>query len=174
MPMDIDSIDRKIIDQLRIDGRRSFAIIGRNVGLSEPSVRARFRRLSAAGIVQVVGMPDAPKLGALEVHVSISVVGVPVATVAKQLVRIPEVTFVASAVGAFDMILDIRCDDVVQLSNVLNEKVRRVKGVDRVEASTVLEIIKDSYLWAGFREDLGTTTDAVIKRPRTRPQMPKL
>ncbi|MFF9563803.1 transcriptional regulator, AsnC family [Leifsonia sp. 98AMF] len=172
--MDIDTIDRKIIDQLRVDGRRSFAVIGRNVGLSEPSVRARYRRLSKAGIVQVVGMPDAPKLGEIEVHIAIRIRGVAVAAVAKQLVTVPEIKFVASAVGAYDLIADLRCDDVIHLSSILNEKVRRVNGVQHVETMTVLEVMKDTYLWAGFREDSAPVDEAIIKRRTARPQLPKL
>lgn len=172
--MDIDTIDRKIIDQLRIDGRRSFAVIGRNVGLSEPSVRARYRRLSEAGIVQVVGMSDAPKLGEIEVHVAICVRGVAVATVAKQLAAMPEIKFVASAVGAYDLIADLRCADVIALSSILNEKVRRLNGVHHVDTTTVLEVLKDSYLWAGFREDPAPVDEAIIKRRTARTQLPKL
>ncbi|SEB07748.1 Lrp/AsnC family transcriptional regulator [Leifsonia sp. 21MFCrub1.1] len=172
--MDIDAIDRKIIDQLRIDGRRSFAVIGRNVGLSEPSVRARYRRLSKAGIVQVVGMSDAPKLGEIEVHVAIRVRGVAVAAVAKQLTAIPEIKFIASSVGAYDLVVDMRCDDVVHLSAMLNDRIRRVNGVHHVETMTVLEVTKDSYLWAGFREDPVPAGDAIIKRRTKPPQLPKL
>ncbi len=172
--MEIDTIDRKIIDQLRIDGRRSFAVIGRNVGLSEPSVRARYRRLSKAGIVQVVGMPDAPKLGEIEVHVAIRIRGVAVATVAKQLVAVPEIKFVASAVGSYDLIADLRCDDVIHLSSILNERVRRVNGVQHVETMTVLEVMKDTYLWAGFREDPAPVDQAIIKRRTQRTGLPKL
>jgi len=172
--MDIDTIDRKIIDQLRIDGRRSFAVIGRNVGLSEPSVRARYRRLSKAGIVQVVGMSDAPKLGEIEVHVAIRVRGVAVGTVAKQLATVPEIKYIASAVGAYDLILDLRCDDVIHLSGILNERVRRVNGVHDLETLTVLEVMKDSYLWAGFREDPAPADAAVIKRRTAARQLPKL
>ncbi len=172
--MDIDAIDRRIIDQLRIDGRRSFAVIGRNVGLSEPSVRARYRRLSRAGIVQVVGMADAPKIGEIEVHVAIRVRGVPVATVAKQLAAVPEIKYIASAVGAFDLILDLHCNDVVHLSGILNERVRRVNGVHDLQTMTVLEVMKDSYLWAGFREDPAPADATVIKRRKPPRQLPKL
>jgi Lrp/AsnC family transcriptional regulator for asnA, asnC and gidA len=172
--VDIDAIDRKIIDQLRIDGRRSFAVIGRNVGLSEPSVRARYRRLSKAGIVQVVGMPDAPKLGEIEVHVAIRVRGVSVASVAKQLAAVPEIKFIASSVGAFDLLLDMRCQDVVHLSAILNERIRRVHGVHHVETMTVLEVMKDTYLWAGFREDPAPDRTTVIKRITKPGQAPKL
>ena len=147
-----DSADRRIIDQLRIDGRRSFGEIGRYVGMSEASVRARYNRLRKLGIVQVVGMSDAPKLGEVEAHISIQVRGVPVESIARQLVAHPEVKFVGAALGAFDLVRDVRCDDNEHLSKFVHETVRRVRGIERLETVTVLEVLKDSYLWEGFRE----------------------
>lgn len=148
----IDDVDRMIIDQLRIDGRRSFGEIGRQVNLTEASVRSRYRRLAARGIVQVAGMTDAVKLGELEVHLAIRVRSVPVAAVARQLARFPEIKFVATCVGPYDLITDVRCRDVTHLSELLTDRVRRINGIERAEALTVLEVTKDTYLWAGFRE----------------------
>ncbi|MCV7227325.1 Lrp/AsnC family transcriptional regulator [Mycolicibacterium komossense] len=150
--MAADSFDRRIIDQLRIDGRRSFGEIGRYVGLSEAAVRSRYNRLRKLGIVQVVGMPDATRLGEVEAHVSIRVRGVTVASVARQLSAHPEVKFVGAALGAYDLVLDVRCADNEHLSTFVHETVRRIRGIERLETVMVLEILEDSYLWAGFRD----------------------
>jgi Lrp/AsnC family transcriptional regulator for asnA, asnC and gidA len=158
----IDDLDRKIIDQLRVDGRRSFGEIGRIIGLSEPSVRARFRRLNRAGVVQVVGMTDALKLGTIEVHLAVKVQHVPVALVARELSRMAEIRYVASCVGPYDLITDVRCRDVSHLAELLTERVRRVNGVEHAEALTVLEVLKDSYLWAGFREVPTAPKDRIL------------
>jgi Lrp/AsnC family transcriptional regulator, regulator for asnA, asnC and gidA len=151
-PLAADSIDRRIIDQLRIDGRRSFGEIGRYVGLSEASVRSRYNRLRKLGIVQVVGMSDAPRLGEVAAHISIKVRGVTVAGVARQLAGHPEVKFVGAALGAFDLMVDVRCDDNEHLSTFVHETVRRIRGIERLETATVLEVVEDTYLWAGFRD----------------------
>ncbi|MFH8619943.1 Lrp/AsnC family transcriptional regulator [Streptomyces sp. NPDC017979] len=150
--MVIDDLDRQIIDQLRVDGRRSFAEIGRTVGLSEASVRARYQRLQRKGVLQVVGMTDAVRMGEMEVHLAVRVHHIPVSLVARELSRMPEVRYVASCVGPYDLIVDVRCRDLEHLAELLTERVRRVNGVAHAEALTVLEVIKDSYLWAGFRE----------------------
>ncbi|MDH6695860.1 Lrp/AsnC family transcriptional regulator [Streptomyces griseoviridis] len=148
----IDDLDRQIIDQLRVDGRKSFGEIGRSIGLSEASVRARFQRLKRRGAIQVVGMTDAVRLGEMEVHLAVRVHHIPVALVARELSRMPEIRYVASCVGPYDLILDVRCRDLGHLSELLTERVRRVNGVAHAEALTVLDVVKDSYLWAGFRE----------------------
>jgi Lrp/AsnC family transcriptional regulator for asnA, asnC and gidA len=159
----VDSLDRAIIDQLRIDGRRGFGDIGRNVGLSEATVRQRYRRLQRLGVIQVIGMSDAVRVGELAVHLAIRVRGVPVAMVARQLARMPEIKYVGSCSGPYDLITDAQCSDLQHLSELLTDRVRRVQGIAHAEALTVLEVLKDSYLWAGFR-DAGTVGRPVIRR----------
>ena len=45
-PGTIDRLSKRIIEQLQEDGRRSYAEIGRAVGLSEAAVRQRVQRLT--------------------------------------------------------------------------------------------------------------------------------
>lgn len=151
-PQEIDDIDRRIIDQLRIDGRRSFGEVGRAIGLSEAAVRGRFHRLRRRGVLQVVGMADAQRVGELEVHLAIRVRSVPVANVARQLTAMPELRFVASAVGPYDVFCDVRCRDLAHLSELVTERIRRINGIEGCEVLTVLEVLKDDYLWTGFRD----------------------
>src|SRR6266487_2490334 len=62
-PIVLDAIARHIIDQLQQDGRRSYASIGKAVGLSEAAVRQRVQRLIDAGVMQVVAVTDPLMLG---------------------------------------------------------------------------------------------------------------
>ena len=47
----IDEIDRKILKQLQLDARTSYAELGRNVGLTTPAVIERVRKLEDAHII---------------------------------------------------------------------------------------------------------------------------
>jgi len=47
----LDATDRKIIEQLTVDGRVSFAELGRRVSLSSPAVAERVQRLERAGVI---------------------------------------------------------------------------------------------------------------------------
>ena len=161
--LDIDRFDRLIIDQLRIDGRQPFVDVARTVGLSEAVVRRRYARLHRLGVLQVVGMVDAPRIGELFAHVCLRVRGVPVATVADALAKLPQVKFVALSSGSYDLVIDVSAADVSELAELLNGKIHRIKGVYQVEVSTALETYKDSYLWAGFREPPATRS-AILPR----------
>ncbi|MCU4673948.1 Lrp/AsnC family transcriptional regulator [Microbacterium fluvii] len=154
-PLLADDIDRRIIDQLRVDGRRSFGEIARNVGLSEVSVRSRYNRLRDLGVVQVVAMPDPIRMQQVECHLLIRVRDVGVEVVANHLAKHPEVKFIAATLGEFDLVVDVRFETNEALSQFLHTELRRIRGIDRVETSVVLENLKDSYLWEGFRERVG-------------------
>ena len=48
----MDTIDRQLIEALRLNGRSSWAELGRIVGLSGPSVQERVRRLEERGLTR--------------------------------------------------------------------------------------------------------------------------
>ena len=59
----LDDVSKAIIEQLQQDGRRSYAAIGKVVGLSEAAVRQRVQRLIDSGVMQVVAVTDPMELG---------------------------------------------------------------------------------------------------------------
>ena len=50
----LDEVSKAIIEQLQADGRRSYAAIGKAVGLSEAAVRQRVQRLVDAGVTSIL------------------------------------------------------------------------------------------------------------------------
>src|SRR5215468_6483555 len=87
----IDDVSKRIIEQLQQDGRRSYAAIGKVVGLSEAAVRQRVQRLIDGGVMQVVAVTDPLELGfARQAMVGIRVHG-PLEPVADALAELDEV-----------------------------------------------------------------------------------
>nr|WP_179483962.1 Lrp/AsnC family transcriptional regulator [Allobranchiibius huperziae] len=159
----LDTIDRNIIDQLRTDGRMSFADVGKAVGVSESTVRTRFGRLNRQGIIQVVGMSNAVQVGEVEAHLGIHVKHLPVSLVAKELSRIPEVRLVALSLGDYEIMADVRCKDLRHLADLVTERVRRVTGVEGADTLVVLDVMKDTYLWAEFRNPPPGADERVLR-----------
>src|SRR5213595_1861771 len=60
---ELDEVSKSIIEQLQQDGRRSYAAIGKAVGLSEAAVRQRVQRLIDGGVMQIVAVTDPMTLG---------------------------------------------------------------------------------------------------------------
>ena len=59
----LDDSSKEIISQLQRDGRKSYAEIGKAVGLSEAAVRQRVSKLTDASIMQIVAVTDPAQLG---------------------------------------------------------------------------------------------------------------
>src|SRR4051795_6492735 len=59
----LDEVSKAIVSQLQQDGRRSYAAIGKVVGLSEAAVRQRVQRLVESGVMQVGAGTDPMELG---------------------------------------------------------------------------------------------------------------
>src|SRR3954453_12009849 len=90
----LDEVSKAIIEQLQQDGRRSYAAIGKVVGLSEAAVRQRVQRLTESGVMQVVAVTDPLQLGfARQAMVGIRAHG-ELESVAEALAELPEVDYV--------------------------------------------------------------------------------
>src|SRR3954467_9113347 len=86
-----DDVSKLIIEQLQQDGRRSYAAIGKAVGLSEAAVRQRVQRLTESGVMQIVAVTDPLQLGfARQAMIGIKVDG-QLDPVARELGKIDEI-----------------------------------------------------------------------------------
>ncbi|MEM4151114.1 MAG: AsnC family transcriptional regulator [Nitrososphaerota archaeon] len=52
MTFELDELDRQIIELMRRDARRSYQSIGRELGVSEGTVRKRVKRLIKSGVIK--------------------------------------------------------------------------------------------------------------------------
>lgn len=143
----IDEKSKAIIEQLQVDGRRSYAEIGKTVGLSEAAVRQRVQKLTEAGVMQIVAVTDPMKIG----FGRLAMVGISVSgdtrIVAEQLAELVEVSYLVLSAGSFDIIAEIVCEDDNGLIETLNEKIRAIDGVTSTETFVYLELTKQKYDW---------------------------
>jgi DNA-binding Lrp family transcriptional regulator len=59
----VDSIDRKLVHALQLDGRAPFSQIANVLDVSEQTAARRYRKLRSAGVIRVVGGVDGARLG---------------------------------------------------------------------------------------------------------------
>src|SRR4030081_1778346 len=85
--LSLDLLERQIIHALIVDGRAPFSRIAAAVGVSEQTVARRYRRMSAAAIVRVVGLPNSQRLGQSDWVVRLQCVPDAAAAVADALAR---------------------------------------------------------------------------------------
>src|SRR3982074_1086556 len=98
----LDDLSKAIIEKLQQDGRRSYAGIGKAVGLSEAAVRQRGQRMVDAGGMQIVPATDPMQLGfARQAMIGIRCTG-DTTRVADKLAAIESVDYVVLTAGSFD------------------------------------------------------------------------
>lgn len=143
----LDEISKAIIEQLQVDGRRSYAEIGKAVGLSEAAVRQRVQRLTESGVMQVVAVTDPMQLGFYrQAMVGIRVSG-DTTVVAERLARIPAVDYVVLTAGNFDILAEVVCENDADLIALLNREIRGIPGVQSTETFVYLKLEKQFYNW---------------------------
>lgn len=146
-PIALDEVSKAIIEQLQEDGRRSYAEIGKAVGLSEAAVRQRVQKLTEAGVMQVVAVTDPMQLGFYrQAMVGIRVTGDSRA-VAEQLAEIPAVDYVVLTAGSFDLLAEVVCENDDDLIELLNQRIRSIAGVQATETFVYLKLQKQLYNW---------------------------
>ena len=143
----LDDVSKSIIEQLQQDGRRSYAAIGKAVGLSEAAVRQRVQRLSEGGIMQIVAVTDPLQLGFdRQAMVGICVDG-DIAPVAEALSAIEEVIYVVMTAGSFDVLCEVVSADDKELLELVAGRIRAVPGVRTTETFMYLQLTKQTYSW---------------------------
>lgn len=143
----LDDASRQIIAQLQTDGRKPYAAIGKEVGLSEAAVRQRVQKLIESGVMQIVAVTDPLRLGLRrQAMVGIRATG-PLDPVAEALEAIDEVDYVVITAGGYDLIIEVVCESDEKLLDLLSRRIRTIPGVLSTETLVYLEIRKQTYSW---------------------------
>jgi Lrp/AsnC family transcriptional regulator for asnA, asnC and gidA len=142
----LDDISKEIIEQLQQDGRRSYAAIGKAVGLSEAAVRQRVQRLIDGGAMQIVAVTDPMTLGfRRQTMIGVRSSG-DLERVADQLAAMDEIDYVVIIAGSFDLLIEVVCEDDDQLLEILS-RVRSIPSVTATETFVYLKLRKQTYSW---------------------------
>ena len=142
----LDEISKRIIEQLQQDGRRSYAAIGKAVGLSEAAVRQRVQRLTDNGVMQIVAVTDPMMLGFhRQTMIGIKCEG-DLERVADHLAGMDEIDYVVITSGSFDLLVEVVCEDDDQLLEILS-RVRMAPTVTSTETFVYLKLRKQTYSW---------------------------
>jgi Lrp/AsnC family transcriptional regulator for asnA, asnC and gidA len=143
----LDEVSKSIIAELQQDGRRSYAAIGKVVGLSEAAVRQRVQRLVDSGVMQVVAVTDPMQLGfARQAMIGVRASG-ELGSIADAIAALEEVDYVVITAGTYDLLVEVVCESDEALLNVLSNKIRTIRNVVSTETYMYLQLRKQTYSW---------------------------
>jgi Lrp/AsnC family transcriptional regulator, regulator for asnA, asnC and gidA len=146
-PVQLDDVSKAIVEQLQADGRRSYAEIGKAVGLSEAAVRQRVQKLTDSGVMQVVAVTDPMQLGFYrQAMIGIRATG-DTTVLAASLSALASVDYVVLTAGSFDILVEVVCESDDDLIALLNSAIRGLPGVQSTETFVYLKLVKQQYNW---------------------------
>ena len=144
--MKLDRIDRQIIESLQTDGRRPFTALAREAGISEAAVRARVKKLTRAGVIDVVAVTNPLKLGYEVIcMLGLSVEPAQAKVAAEVLAGFDEVTYLIACTGRYDLLAEVTCRSGDHLLEFMNERLGEVPGLQASESFGYLSVLKESY-----------------------------
>jgi Lrp/AsnC family transcriptional regulator for asnA, asnC and gidA len=117
------------------------------VGLSEGAVRQRVQRLIDTGVMQIVAVTDPLVVGfTRQAMIGIKTQG-DVGPVADQLCEIPQIDYVVTTAGSFDLLVEVVCEGDAELLDVLMTQIRTIPEVTHTETFVYLKLNKQHYDW---------------------------
>ncbi len=149
--IELDSLDRRILQALQADGRLSYEQLSAQVGLSASAVLRRVRRLEQTGVIdRYVALVRAERIGlGLTAYLSVSMEKhsggdkrTPMEAFAAAVQTWPEVTECASMSGETDYLLRIVVTDMAHYSRFVMDTLLRHPSVRDCRTSFVLGHVK--------------------------------
>lgn len=141
----LDSFDRKILRELQVNNRLSMHAVGDKVGLSEPSVRRRVRKLRDEGyIIADVSLVDPGKLG-ITVIISVRFGKESQTTYdafKAEMTEMTQITQCYTVTGDEDFILIGHFPDMAAYDEWVNERILTNPAISRSTTNVVYRRIK--------------------------------
>ncbi|MDG1272418.1 MAG: Lrp/AsnC ligand binding domain-containing protein [Flavobacteriaceae bacterium] len=138
----IDGIDKILLNELMKDARISINLLSKQVGISGAAVHQRLKKLEKSGLIQGSQITINPKrLG----YTTLAFVGIYLdkamsnPSAVAQLKKINEVLECHYTTGDWSVLVKILCKDNEHLMNLLNNQIQKIEGISRTETFISLD-----------------------------------
>lgn len=145
----IDSLDRRIIEELQKDARKPFLDIARKCQVAGATIHQRVEKLREKGIITGSKIiVDHKKLGyGVEVLLGIHLVNAKVVSkVVKKLEKFPEVVQSLYTTGNYALFIKVVTEDIDHYHNFLTKKLQAIEEIRSTESFICLETPIDREL----------------------------
>ena len=141
---DLDSADRKILNQLQKDATLSAASVGEAIGLSQSSCSRRMQRLRDAGFIRrEVALLDRRKVGFdTQIFAQVRISAHERDGFSKAIRDYPEVLECHVMLGPVDFLLRIVVENVEQYEKFFFERLSKLPGIQEINSSITLSEVK--------------------------------
>jgi len=141
----LSDLDEALFAALALDGRTPYAELAAACGWSETTVRRRMDQLRDLGLLYYDLELDMPSFGFRSpAWLWLSVPPAHLADVGSALAKFPEVAYVTATTGPANLAACAVCRDEESLYEFLTLKVGALPGVERVETSPIIRMVKQA------------------------------
>lgn len=135
-----NEIDQRILEILRMDSRKSFVDIGKQLGLSESAIRRRIKNLIDNGTISrfTIEENSSKKTSAITL-LSVSST-TDTNSVTSKLQDIESVKIIYEITGQYDVAVIISADSINQINSSIDE-IRRIQGVSNTDTVIILRTL---------------------------------
>lgn len=144
----IDEKDKKILNELKENSRQTTKKISEKTEIPRVTVHERIQKMINKGVIKKFTIiPDYAKVGLpFKAFIFISlekIPGVSQRTVAYHVAKLPEVYEVHIVSGEYDLLIKVRGQHLDEISKLVIDKLRIIKGVGGTLTMTVFETMKE-------------------------------
>ncbi|MFD7082009.1 Lrp/AsnC family transcriptional regulator [Streptomyces sp. NPDC059918] len=139
-PVQLDELDRGLMEALMIDGRAAFSKIAEVLEVSDQTVVRRYRRLRTSGLLRVIGLPLGSRVGLFESWLRVQCAPDAALAVAGALARRPDISWVKLGSGGTEINCLTKARTRQDRDGLLLDKLPRTRRVTGVSAHTILRV----------------------------------
>lgn len=144
----MDEINQLIVQILQEDGRVPFTQIAKMLNVSETTIRSRYKNLVKEGIIRVVGVVEPYGLGfKAPALLNISVMPGAIDQVAKNIAKLPEVSYLIMTLGSYDLDVEVYCRDLPHLTELITKRIQTIQNIHSIETLLISKSYKLTYRW---------------------------
>jgi DNA-binding Lrp family transcriptional regulator len=139
---ELDDLDRRLIAELRTNGREPVASLAKTLGVTRATVNNRLARLVASGTVMgfTVRIREEAETDVIRAITLIEVEGRSTDDVIRKLRGFPQVQALHSTNGGWDLVADLRTSTLTDFDRLLG-RIRSTDGVVNSETSILLSSV---------------------------------
>ena len=143
----IDSVDEQIARLLSQDARQNSEALAKQLNLSSATVRRRLRKLIREDVLRIVGVIDPIKFGfPVAVVMTLDVAHGKLESAMEGLAKRPEIRWVSTTTGRFDILALARFRSNNELSEFMTKVLAQLEGVKDSETFICLDVRKGHHI----------------------------
>jgi len=142
----LDSIDEQLARLLGQDARQNSETLAKQLKLSSATVRRRLRKLIRDDLLHIVGVVDPTKFGfPVAVVMTLHVAQDKLESAMEVLTKQPEIRWVSTTTGRFDIIALAWFRSTNHLSEFMTKELAQLEGLKDSETFICLDVKKGGY-----------------------------